>query len=80
MEDFKRPNHTDFMTSSELSKIKFSGIRKNSISGCIEMWLEGEKKFEQLFALYEQDTTWWDKQYADLFGLLNAETVAKKGN
>ena len=40
--EFKRPNHPDFMTTSELKKIKWSGLRNNSISGDTEIWIEGE--------------------------------------
>ena len=36
MEDFKRPDHPDFMDSSELKKAKWSGIRNNSLSGDLE--------------------------------------------
>ena len=42
MEDFKRPNHPDFMTSGELKKMKFNGIRSNSITEDLECWIEGE--------------------------------------
>lgn len=80
MEDFKRPSHPDFMTSAELKELRFTGIRNNSISHCMEMWVEGEKKFEQLTSQYQQDTTWWDKQYAELFGLFEVETQPVKGN
>jgi len=41
-EDFKRPNHADFMDSIELKKIEFSGIRHNSIGNCMEIWILGE--------------------------------------
>ncbi len=42
MEDFKRPNHNDFKTSSELRKEKFNGIRHNSVTEDLEFWIEGE--------------------------------------
>ena len=42
MEDFKRPNHPDFMTSSELAKAKFSGLRRNAIALQSEIWLLGD--------------------------------------
>lgn len=44
MEDFKRPNHPDFMDSSELKKIQWSGFRHNSITDCGEIWVLGEVK------------------------------------
>lgn len=42
VEDFKRPNHPDFMDSSELKKIKFGGLRDNTLTGDKELWIEGE--------------------------------------
>lgn len=41
-EGFDRPDHPDFMDSSELKKMGFCGMRNNSISGDIEIWLMGE--------------------------------------
>lgn len=40
-EDFKRPNHTDFMDSTELRKMRFSGLRHNSLSDQAEIWVLG---------------------------------------
>lgn len=50
MEDFKRPNHTDFMDVSELAKVKFSGLRHNSVTDEAEIWIDGEcrKRISQL--------------------------------
>lgn len=42
MEDFKRPSHPDFKTSSELAKDKFNGLRVNSLTNSMELWIEGE--------------------------------------
>ncbi len=42
MEDFNRPNHNDFATTSELRERKFNGIRHNSLTEACEIWLEGE--------------------------------------
>lgn len=41
MEDFKRPSHPDFLTTDELVKNKWSGMRMNSITGTFEIWLLG---------------------------------------
>ena len=46
MEDFRRPNHPDFLTSSELKRIEFSGIRHNSITNNIEIWTLGDLRAE----------------------------------
>ena len=40
-ESFKRPNHIDFMTSSELKKIEFTGVRENGITKDFEFWIKG---------------------------------------
>jgi hypothetical protein len=44
VEGFERPDHPDFMDSSELKNIGFNGVRKNSISGDTEIWIEGERR------------------------------------
>ena len=75
-EDFRRPDHTDFMTSSELKAIEFSGIRANSLSSCQELWIRGEIKIAMPLG---QVPLFWDKAYADILGLHEVETV-KKGN
>ena len=41
-EQFKRPNHPDFMTSSELKKAEWSGVRQNELSREWEFWIVGE--------------------------------------
>lgn len=40
-DDFKRPSHPDFMDSTELRKMRFSGIRHNSITDDCEIWVFG---------------------------------------
>lgn len=42
MEDFKRPDHPDFMDSAELRKAKWSGLRHNSLTDEAEIWMLGE--------------------------------------
>lgn len=41
IEDFQRPNHADFMTSSEIAKAKFTGFRRNVLTQAAEVWLDG---------------------------------------
>lgn len=41
-EEFKRPSHYDFMVASELKAEQFSGIRHNSITNDVEIWILGE--------------------------------------
>lgn len=76
-EEFKRPDHTDFMTSSELRAKEFSGVRLNSITQNQELWIRGIIKLSMPLAQVPHQ---WDKQYAEIFGLYEVETVSQKGN
>jgi len=40
-EDFKRSNHEDFATSSELKERQFSGYRMNTLTDELEIWVRG---------------------------------------
>lgn len=40
-EEFKRSDHNDFATSSELRERKFSGYRMNSLTSELEIWVRG---------------------------------------
>lgn len=80
MEDFKRPNHSDFLTNSELKEKKFSGIRFNSISHYQELWIEGEKRFEVSYAELQINPNIWDEKYEEAFKLYNVESVHIGGN
>lgn len=78
MEEFKRPDHPDFMTSNELYVASFTGIRHNSLSGYMEIWVEGIKKGE--LPAYQYESEEWNKLYAEIFGLYMVETLPTKGN
>ena len=80
IENFKRPDHPDFMDSSELARMKFSGMRHNSISDYIELWIEGEKKLEMLSSVYRSQPELWAREYSAVFGLKEVEIVTPKGN
>lgn len=80
MEDFKRPNHTDFMDSFELNRLSFSGIRHNSISDYMELWLDGEKRFELSSHDYRHNPEKWAAAYEQLFALNHVELITNKGN
>ncbi len=78
-EEFKRPNHSDFMDSSELKKAKFSGVRINQISQSQELWIEGEVKIS--LSLFDADfRSEWNRRYSEVLGLCDVETVSQKGN
>ena len=75
MEDFKRPDHPDFMDSYELKKIEFSGQRLNKLSGYVEMWVVGEKVFEMSLIEIELDKSKWEEKYAEHFALYDVKMV-----
>lgn len=64
-EEFKRPDHTDFMTSSELQKARWSGIRHNSLSDKLELWVDGVVRGEYLKS--EEDRM--QEDFKRIFGL-----------
>lgn len=69
MEDFKRPDHPDFYTASELKEKQWSGIRHNSITNDAEIWLLGECKAAITPEQMNLNMHAIDDAYADIFGL-----------
>lgn len=69
--NFKRPDHPDFMTASELKKKEFSGVRRNSLTNHWEIWLVGElKAFGD-----EKDVNAFAAAYEEIFALNDVEIV-----
>lgn len=69
MEDFKRPDHTDFATSSELKQQEWSGVRHNSMAETMEVWLLGELKKSITPEQLGQNLHALDEAVAEVFGL-----------
>ena len=69
MEDFKRPDHNDFKDFYELTKDKFSGVRHNSISNEIEIWVLGEIKGR----CHVDNTDEYLRLYNEIFNLKRSE-------
>ena len=69
MEDFKRPNHPDFMSSSELKVLKFSGLRHNSLTDRAEIWVLGNLEREITRTQILLDPMAINKAWADVFAL-----------
>lgn len=69
MEDFKRPNHYDFMTTSELKKTTFSGLRHNSLADNAEIWILGRLERVITFPEVQLDPLAINKAWAEVFGL-----------
>jgi hypothetical protein len=66
-ESFKRPNHPDFMTSSELKKIEFSGVRKNEHVLEWEFWILGEVRKTVHFTEVAKDQYALTRAHVELF-------------
>lgn len=69
MDDFKRPDHPDFMDSAELRKIKWSGYRMNKLTNDAEIWLKGEVKAAISPNQLAIDPQAVNKAMADIFAL-----------
>lgn len=67
--DFKRPDHPDFMDSSELRKLEFSGVRANKLTQQMELWVLGEvvKTLSMIEANLHPEK--WEALYAEVFCL-----------
>lgn len=75
MEDFKRPDHPDFMTSSELKKIGWSGIRHNALTEEQELWTDGDLRLAISTRLIALNPRAWDEKYEEIFKLYNVKTI-----
>ena len=66
-ESFNRPNHPDFMDSSELRRMEWTGVRQNEISREWEFWIVGEikERVHETVATPEK----LKQVHMDLFGL-----------
>lgn len=68
-ESYKRPDHPDFMTSDELKKRGFSGLRSNSISNNIEIWIDGEVRKTLTYGELAVNPMAMSQAYEEIFGL-----------
>ncbi len=70
-ENFKRPLHPDFMTTEELKKLPFTGLRQNEIAQQVEFWIVGEIVASVTFAEMRSDpfaVAKMQAQYGDFKG------------
>lgn len=67
MTDFKRPDHYDFMTHSELKKAKWSGIRHNSVGLCMEIWINGDMTSTMSDENVRKNPREWEDMYSRTF-------------
>lgn len=65
----KRPDHPDFMDSSELKKMEFSGVRHNQIGNCMEIWILGAVVDSISVLQMRQHPGMFERMYEDRFNL-----------
>lgn len=73
--EFKRPTHNDFKDSSELKAEKFTGVRKNSLNGEIEIWTEGDLRASISELQLKVNPYAYAEKYAEVFALEGMEVV-----
>lgn len=74
-EEFKRPDHYDFMDSAELKAAKFSGHRHSAISNQVEVWIEGECLLSRDYEWIRGNTHQWAELYSEAMGLKEVKVV-----
>lgn len=77
-ESFKRPNHPDFMDSSELKKIRFSGVRQNQMALQWEFWILGNVERTVSFADVAKDSLALTRAHVDLFAMTPDPALFKR--
>lgn len=80
MEDFKRPNHNDFLTAAELKKESFCGVRHNSLTDYMEFWIEGEVIFDMPAYDFATHQDIWKQKMADYLGLHKVDYLPDERN
>lgn len=68
-ESYKRSDHADFATSSELKERKFDGWRQNKLMDVVELWVNGEVVRTVTTAELQRDAQACEKVYAEYFKL-----------
>jgi hypothetical protein len=66
-EEYKRSNHPDFLTTSELKVREWSGVRKNSITDDYEFWVAGEIIKTVSLAAVKKDPFLLERTHIELF-------------
>lgn len=75
IEDFKRPDHPDFMTALELAKIEFTGMRHNSLTDDCEIWILGNLERRITREEVKLNPTAISRAYEEVFGLTEGTTI-----
>ena len=77
-ENIKRPNHPDFMDSSELKKIKFTGVRPNQMALQWEFWILGNVEKTVSFVNVKNDKFALTRAHVELFHMTPDPNLFKK--
>lgn len=79
-ENFKRPDHPDFMTSSELKQIGFTGIRQNNLAVQWEFWVLGNVEKTVSFQDVARDSLALTRAHMEVFYMAADPAIFKRGN
>jgi hypothetical protein len=79
-EEYHRSNHTDFCNSKELKDREFSGVRHNSLSNQVEIWIDGDMRGVMSFEMALQYPDRFNRLYADVIGLKEVTSYTPEGN
>lgn len=73
-EGFNRPNHPDFLTTSELKSSGFTGLRKHEMARDWEFWIIGEIKKRVTFTELINNPKALEDAHIELFGMHSRKT------
>lgn len=59
IEDYQRSNHNDFATSKELKDREFSGVRHNSLTDRMELWVFGRVEIDAMKSEFQDRYEEW---------------------
>ena len=79
-EEYKRSDHTDFCTAKELKDRDFSGMRHNSLSNQMEIWIDGELRGSMEYNLALQYPDKFNQLYSEVMGLKEVISYSPEGN
>lgn len=71
-EEVKRPDHPDFLTTSELKAKEWSGVRLNSLIDTFEFWVAGSVVKTLAASIVKKDYMALERAHVELFGISTA--------
>ena len=79
-ESFNRSNHTDFCNSKELKDREFCGIRHNSVSNHMEIWIDGVMQGAMDYNMALEFPEQFHEFYSEVLGLKDVTSYTPEGN